>query len=265
LTFHKEDVMNKPYIGVTGFMSRLEVRTLLVTIPPSLGFRQLMVGVLVSEKTLSGRQNRWPHRYPKVEEVKQIFVRDQRVLNLIHFNTDTPPRLLDQMTQLVEIGGDHLHGLQLNVAWPDPEQIRKFREMFPEQKIVIQVGGSALKQIDHSPTQLVDRLRNYHEIAEYFLLDPSGGLGKPFDPDWARLCLETVWQAGVLLRPGIAGGLHCWNLNVLNHFWPSDYFQFLSIDAEGKLRDEHDDLDSRAVYEYVSEAKRRFEITLTSK
>lgn len=55
--------MNKPYIGITGFMSRDEVEEVLTVFPEN-STRKLMVGVLASEKTLHGPTNKWPNRYP---------------------------------------------------------------------------------------------------------------------------------------------------------------------------------------------------------
>lgn len=83
-----------PYIGVTGFMTRVEVRAVLETVPAGSKYR-LMVGVLMSSKTLRGEQNKWPGRYPKRETVPKIFVDDPRTFNLVHYATDNPDALCD--------------------------------------------------------------------------------------------------------------------------------------------------------------------------
>lgn len=94
---------NYPYIGITGFMSSDEVRLILDTFIKSRPWvrnsfgqtvfrgkndRILMVGVLASMKTLYGKTNKWPNRYPKIEDIKNIFLcNSKHLLNLIHYGT----------------------------------------------------------------------------------------------------------------------------------------------------------------------------------
>ncbi|MBI2450547.1 MAG: hypothetical protein HYV47_03355 [Candidatus Nealsonbacteria bacterium] len=122
-------MIKKPYVGITGFMRRQEVSAVLEQ--ANLRVRMLMVGVLVSSKTLSGRQNKWPNRYPKIKEMADIFPEDPNALNLIHYNTDEPETLANQLLELTDRGGHNLRGFQLNIAWPFPIELFAYRFFLP--------------------------------------------------------------------------------------------------------------------------------------
>ena len=136
-----------PYIGVTGFMSRAEVEEALEVVPQD-AIRRLMVGVLMSDKTLAGQENKWPGRYPKREAVADIFVDDPRVLNLVHYNTHEPKSLCWQLKEVTELAGPNLDGFQLNMAWPPITQLRNYVEEYPEKLIVLQIGHTAMAQVE---------------------------------------------------------------------------------------------------------------------
>ena len=104
--------MKKPYIGITGFTTRAEVVRIISEIP-RMSDRLLMVGVLASLKTLNGRTNKYPDRYPRVSKISEIFSdNDQAVLNLIHYNTDEAESLDQQLLKAIDLGGKNLHGFQ---------------------------------------------------------------------------------------------------------------------------------------------------------
>src|SRR5437868_5866280 len=115
-----------PYVGVTGFMSRPEVVEALAMVPRG-SVRRLMVGVLMSSKTLVGQINKWPGRYPKKDAIVDIFIDDPRALNLIHYNTDNPEALFTQLAEITKLAGPNLDGFQLNIAWPPISQIENWR------------------------------------------------------------------------------------------------------------------------------------------
>lgn len=239
------------YIGITGFMSREEVDGVLSVLPDDTD-RLVMIGVLASGKTLRGEPNKWPRRYPKVDEVWSIFPRNRNTLNLIHFNTKEPALLLEDMLYTHRLAGPHCHGFQLNLAWPDRDVLASYRRQadFKRKTIVLQCGGGALEQIDWKAEKLVERVREYDGVVDYMLIDPSGGAGKDFDAAFASSCFASLSMEGpASIGMGIAGGLHGGNIIrklsglLLDH----DF----SIDAEGKLRTQSDDLDVKAAMMYL--------------
>lgn len=260
---------NYPYIGITGFMSSEEVELTLGAfrkarplIKNGLGGvvfrgdndRILMVGVLASLKTLYGKTNKWPNRYPRVDEIKDIFCcSPSHVLNLIHYNTRHVETLFPQLVALTEIAGVNMNGFQLNITWPDPEQIEAYKMRYPNKIIVLQVGRKALDMTDGVVLVFKDYLSDYKGIIDYVLFDPSGGKGESFDGGemlnylWAA---KDVFSEGVGL--GIAGGLSSKTLDILR---PAvEEFPDISIDAEGRLRNENDHLDLKEAEEYIKKA-----------
>ncbi len=244
--------MKNPYIGITGFTTRDEVKEILSMVPRS-SDRLAMIGVLASLKTLRGLQNRWPNRYPKVENISAIFTRHPRALNLIHYNTDEKETLYDQLVKLTGIAGRDLHGFQLNIAWPDPSALAKYSLKYPAKKIVLQIGGRAFELIEYLPAKLAKKVaEEYAGLLDYILLDPSGGYGKLLDVRSARAYLCALRMKNLDIGLGVAGGLSPETLDIINPL--ARDFPDVSIDAEGRLRDAEDRLDLVAASDYFMKA-----------
>lgn len=248
----------RPYIGITGFMSRSDAEAVLEILPPD-SSRLLMVGVLASQKTvLLDQQNKWPNRYPKKGNLATIFPSHPAALNLIHFNTKEPETLARQLVQVTEFGGPRLHGFQLNIAWPSPAALEEYHKAYPLVQIVLQIGNHAFEAVEHSPEKLAERVATeYGELVDYLLLDPSGGYGKPFDTERARGYLRALREKDVKIGLGVAGGLDPGTLAELLEPLVEE-FPDISIDAEGRLRDGNDMLDLERAKAYVAGALKLF-------
>ncbi len=262
-----------PYDGITGFTTPQQVQTLLDTrvrnmriygVPENAHTMQvpfterlLMVGVLVSSKTMRGLTNKWPNRYPKIEDVPALFTNHPAAFNLIHFNTKEPEELCTQLETLVQIGGPNLHGFQLNIAWPSPRLLEQFLVRNPSVRIVLQVGSTAFEEVSNSPTVLARKVaQEYVGLVDYILLDPSGGLGKLIDVDTAQAYLEELKNKDLPIGLGIAGGL---NEETLQTIAPlTKKFHNLSVDAEGRLRDTNDNLDIEKATRYLKNLRNLF-------
>ena len=224
-----------PYVGITGFMSAEEVATVLANTNLSQSEKLLMVGVLGSLKTMKDLPNKWPNRYPKKDEISQIFLDDPRCLNLVHYATGEKESLADQLFQMVEIAGPNLHGFQLNVNWPDPKALDAFKNRYPEKVIVFAASKNVFESVNNSPVELAARMKSEYEgLADYILLDPSGGHGIPFDADIARGYLEAFSKYESIFTLGAAGGLGPDTLDLVRPLIGD--FPNLCIDAEGRLR-----------------------------
>lgn len=249
--------MNHPYIGVTGFMNPNEVLEVLTG--ARMLKRLIMIGVLVSQKTLAGKTNRWPNRYPPPHKIAEIFPASDRTLNLIHYNTDSPDSLKDQVNELIKVSGPNCHGLQLNVAWPPLWQIRQIKVDHPNLAIVLQIGNRAIDQVGHQPESIVDRVCRYTGYIDYVLVDPSGGYGQFFDLEQVKEILLALQVACTNIGLGLAGGLSM--ENVVNNLRPlSILLPNLSIDAEGRLRDKNDHLDCSQAIGYLCSADAMFNL-----
>lgn len=279
---------NPPYTAVTGFMSRADVMAVAgdaYTISgfgtPIRGGRKLAIGVLVGWKTLNGGAPRQPGRYPPIGSVRAIidaaaedvvwsptttFRLKERCLRMIHYNT-REPNLLAQLDRLCEIAGPNLDGFQLNMAWPDPKDMRFWRDDHPDGRIVLQVNAKMFAPFRKAPAKLAAKIReDYGDAITDILFDMSGGTGKGADLELAERVIEALYAAcGEYACVGLAGGLE-WaappvnpkeergtsviDLAPLFARWPD-----LSIDAEGRLRDPKTDaLDAEKAREYVRRA-----------
>jgi hypothetical protein len=246
----------KPYVGVTGFMTRHDVEAALTTFPSAIHF-DLMVGVLVSHKSFRGDRDaiRWPNRYPCTEDVGGIFTDDPKALNLIHFNSRARGReLFQQLQAVVDCGKPHILGLQLNIVWPDPDTLFHFAVDYPGLRIVQQLNRGMLPNAERgwSMQNMIDRLRPYVEQGAItdVLVDASGGTGKGFDFRSSFGVIDALETAFPYLGIGIAGGLCAKTVPELEVLLA--VFPFLSIDAEGKLRSGDDHLDLTKVESYLA-------------
>lgn len=245
-----------PYIGVTGFMSRDEVLQALTFVSRETAYR-LMVGALMSSKTLAGRPNKWPGRYPTREAIADIFVDDPRALNLIHYNTDNPAMLASEVRQIVALAGPNLDGFQFNVAWPAPSQIEQIREMYPDLYLLLQIGDRAMREVslpdkdmsDMSMAIFKEALGCYIPHIDAILIDSSGGTGELLDVVEGAKWLRAAKGFG--LEMGIAGGLGPITTHLIEPL--AKEFPKLNIDAEGRLRTPQPDdaLNMHRVHDHI--------------
>ena len=247
--------MRKPYIGITGFMSSDDALHMLDVVPTHSN-RLIMVGVLASLKTMRGIQNKWPNRYPAMDKIARIFPKHPGALNLIHYNTKEKETLGEQLVAMTEFGGANMHGFQLNIAWPALDVLAEYKKAYPAKQIVLQVGGHAFEMVNNSPEQLAEQVAEYDEVAEYVLLDPSGGYGKPFNSERAREYLLALREKNLRIGLGVAGGLSPTTLNLVEPLVRE--FPDLSIDAESRLRTPEDRLDVNLGRAYIQKASSMF-------
>lgn len=258
----------KRNIGVTGFMSVGELKAvqdffLSLFIEHELAHKKenaeprLMAGILVSSKSINGIPNRYPGRYPKPESLRDLFsaAMENNTLNLAHYNTDTPENLVEECEQVMEVAGDALHGFQLNIRWPDPALITELRHRHPKLHLLLQVGDSALAEFakgqegrfDHYDTEsFMSRVATYGGCFNEILLDPSGGKGQPLQADRLKPLVQSLMTIDGL-GIGVAGGLSGETMGLTADI--ACTCPYLSIDAEGLLRDRVTDSLSIAMVE----------------
>ena len=249
--------MRKPYIGITGFMASGEVAEVLGSMPKDCE-RLLMVGVLASQKTLRGEQNKWPNRYPAMDQIAGIFQPHPLALNLLHYHTRDKETLYEDLMRLTDIAGEHLHGFQLNIMWPSTILLHKYKLAHPEMKLVLQLNSEILDEalITHPEVVAEKILYWYSKLVDYVLLDPSGGTGTPLDSMLTFIYAEAVAADNPDLGLVVAGGLGHESLNLVS--WIASKFPNVSIDAEGRLRDKDDMLDLALAKNYLAKALELF-------
>lgn len=249
-----EVAMERPYVGITGFVSDSEVVEILDALPDMQ--HALMVGVLVSELSLSGMPSKNPNRYPRVKDIHRIFVDDRRVLNMVHYQAQTTEGLAQQLEVLVEGCGPWLHGLQVDLDEPPVEVLREFKARHPDLKLVVQVNHNMFRLADYSPQRLAQKASSYTRIAEYLHFDLSNGDGTLCSCDLLANFVAAMKRARVPFQLGIGGGLGVYTLHTVKQLLRQ--YPDLSIDAEGRLRTSDDKLDTDQAIEYLRRAARIF-------
>src|SRR5690606_15726794 len=99
-----------PYIGITGFTSPEQTRAALQIMRGSP--RKLMIGVLASKKSIAGLPVRQQKRYPHFNDIEPIFRFERQALNLLHYHTDEPDKLREDLDYLMAKMKFRLEGFQ---------------------------------------------------------------------------------------------------------------------------------------------------------
>lgn len=230
--------MTTPYVGITGFTTSEEVSAALRLLPP--GRRRLMVGVLVSDRTLEGLpEEMCPRRHPAVADLEVLFSADPRAFNAVHFHTRTPERLVDQAERVIALAGPRLHAIQINLERAPPEALRALRASHPGLQLILTLRETASRFAEA-----------YAGLVDIVLFDWSAGRGVLFDPAEARAALEEIEAKMPGVALAVAGGL---GPDTVDHVQPLLVrFPDLSFDAESRLRDTEDRLDLAKVGEYLA-------------
>jgi hypothetical protein len=245
-----------PYIGVTGFSRPEEVSAALQAFPNNNG-RKLMVGVLATYKSLRyiPMKPRWAKQTPHPSDIAGLFPDDERAVNLVHFSTEEGQEnsVLADMFKIHELAGPNFHGFQLNVAWPQIDQMDDYRQAVGwNYRIVLQLGQKAVEMAGGTTRGVMDMLYHYASVVDDVLLDPSGGLGRPFDTERTLELLSAIAEQGWDIGLGVAGGLGPDSLNLVEPLIAR--FPNLSIDAQGRLRNAENELDPELVSAYLNKA-----------
>jgi len=250
--------MRDSYIGITGFTSPHEVSALVDLIPPE-SYRKLMVGVCATWKSLNyiPMKPKWAKQTPSPDRISSIFLDHLSVINLVHYSTDHQDTLLEQMRRIIDYAGPNLHGFQLNIPWPNIEQLAGlvFRSDYP-YRVVLQISQKAMDAVGQKPQGLISMLKQYVGLIDDILIDLSGGTGKPLDTELVRDLLMAVAEKGWDIGLGAAGGLGPYSLDLVEPLLID--FPNLNIDAQGRLRNQNNDLDIGLAQEYLRKAFNMF-------
>lgn len=259
-----------PYIGITGPTTRQEVDHILDTFEAN-GFNreqghEPMIGFLVALKSL--KENSMANRrYPDFSNLPSLLeATGGYTFNTIHYNSRELSTLGDQLVGVFSQGvyeEDLSRAVQVNIPWPPIAELRRAKAKLPDLKFIIQLSCSALR--DRSPREVADLLATYGELANYTLIDPSGGQGIPFEPETVLPYYEAIKDKLPDLTVGLAGGFSGENVvervNQIVGLIGTDQF---SIDAEGALRDKVTDTFGDDIYNpkkvelFVAEAAQVF-------
>lgn len=249
-----------PYVGVTGFNKLTQIVTcnsIFHMVTREAGYHvsknlKFMAGVLVSSKTLAGEINKYPFRYPDVICIPEIFCmeNEEHLLRTIHYNTDDPATIDEQIDQVMNLAPGAIDALQLNMRWVSPVKMQRVKRKYPDLRIILQVGAGAISDIEETgEIFLGDALKAYDGVADDFLIDPSGGKGKALDVWHAFACLADS-DIPANMQPNIAGGFNADNV-IRARGLMRRLKRPVGIDAEGQLRTTEDLLNMPETIRYI--------------
>lgn len=195
---------------------------------------RLMIGTMTSYKVLNGQPTKWVNVFPKPENLKDIFSGiTGRTINCIHYaDYDNNHDLCNTLTRLADLCGKGLHAIQLDMVWPDPKELEKFKK-FHNQSIVLQVSSESMRQCGDNPIAVAERIRTeYAGLISHVLLDCSMGKGIAIDVNLIEGYIQAI-NAKTDVDIAIAGGLGPDTVSQVEDLI-SKYR--VSIDAQSKLR-----------------------------
>lgn len=239
------------YVGVSGVTTAEQAQAILDMWPASAPPWSLMIGVLTSQKVMTGGERNARSAAPK--DFASIFSRDYRVLGLVHYFTKDTSDLGEQLLHAAAWGGVGCDGVQVNVPWPPPEELEHFRHYGEAwDRVVLQIGPAALRDT-MNPARINGAIAAYvhNNLITDVLLDVSGGGGRPIDPSFAAEMAHRVREVFPALGVGIAGRLTAASLPAVAEI----VLRYgLSIDTESGVRNDRDELDFDEVQAYLNAA-----------
>ncbi|MBI5153573.1 MAG: hypothetical protein HZA36_03905 [Parcubacteria group bacterium] len=176
--------------------------------------------------------------FPTRENLAGGFIDDPDVLNTVHYADLYGPNkgkdIFENLELVVTYGDEYLHAIQIDVTWPNPNEIKKFKEKNKNIAIILQVGKFALKEVGGDHREVANRLREYGDSIDYALLDMSMGQGKGMETEGLLPLLRTIRKELPGLGLAVAGGLGPDSVDLLEPI--AREFPDVSIDAQGNVK-----------------------------
>jgi hypothetical protein len=257
------------YIGIAGITNAQQTFDIISPFPQFNGTTlAFAAGVLMNERTLAGEtEGQYPQRYPPREAIKQCFLKDSRVFNVLHYCVTNPLTLRKQLEDAIQYCGPHLQGIQINAVWPNLLQLAEFREKHPQLRIILQIPPLAMQDaMEYAvgssmrpETLLALTASQYIAWVDYILLDFSAGSGQRASTNESREYLaafECISSRSLCLA--WAGGLCAQDVAAKSSILRE--FPDVSLDAETRVRTQMpaDVLNLEAARKYVAAALSTF-------
>jgi len=213
---------SKPYVGVAGFMSGDEIMAAIETVPPK-STHSLAIGILTSAKTLRGEANKYPTRYPKVEDIaglvahgKDVVATNQLPVEFIaHYAVGDINDVELELERLGQLVCDaKFDGVQLNLPphWTGDRRLHgAILSWLQGVRVIVQIRpprqGDPLVDLVESAIGAATNA-NVTDL----LLDASAGQGVELNPVWASMMIHAIRgrlriHESMPLGLGVAGGL----------------------------------------------------------
>ncbi|MBP9771811.1 MAG: hypothetical protein KBD16_02715 [Candidatus Pacebacteria bacterium] len=229
-----------PYIGITDFETPQQVREmsdLFDRLSTEHGgpAGHLMVGVMMSYKTLKGLPTKWADVWLPKERLAEVFIDEAGTLNTLHYADYAGLTTSEDILKAVTFGGPHLEAIQLDMPWPSLSLIETLRRYRSDLAIIVQVGSRALEMIGNNPRNFAHRFDPYFDLSvEGVLFDKSMGQGRGMDAEALLPFVHSAQRFGPRLNIAIAGGLGPETMHLAEPILREG--TEISLDAQGQLR-----------------------------
>jgi hypothetical protein len=248
----------RPYIGITDFMTNLQVEHMLNVFRKHRAegsLRRLHVGVMMSFKTLYGHETQWTNAFPAKEILGQIFYfvgnpdslrfkeMNEDLMHTLHYaDYQERPDVVKNLTDALAYAGPFVDALQLDMIWPDPDKVKEaIKASGKDIEVILQIGENAMEDAKNDSTEIVERLYFYQDVITHVLLDKSMGKGLGMNAKELLPFARAIRKAYPNLGLVIAGGLGPETMHLAQSIVAE--FPDVSIDAQGQLRPSKSALD----------------------
>lgn len=237
--------MKKPYVGVSGIVSRDQADVIYNTAEQFMPRRRLLLGVKAVHKTQwCDIENKYgPEWYPVGRNIREVADEYKQpgefwvVQNYLDIEEADERSIKDYerrfVRNIIARTGIWADGMQFDLL---PWHKHDYRQLFADIKqqdleVLVECQGPIMTE--YSATQVGEVLDRYEGLIDHVLFDASHGTGKEMDTDALRPFIEQATERD-WLGVGVAGGLN--PERVSQHIEPLlEEFPDLSFDAEGQL------------------------------
>jgi len=250
------------YISVTGASSKEDVDNIMKIfkkygvrmdkdIIPAIGFQVMRANLQGSEE--------YSMRNAHVKELKHLIKGD--FFAMLHYNSSTEDGYYKEIEQLLAICDPNMDCTRIQVnnrgrlkSW---HEIYHIKEYHPEIDICLQVPPNKL---EIPREKVVDKLKKYSHVIDSIIIDDSRGKGEKLNVDdvidFYKEVRYKIGEVGIVIAGGLDGDIVKEDVKKIVDAVGND----ISVDAEGKLRDQvgekrgEDVLNYYRVEEYVKAA-----------
>jgi hypothetical protein len=198
----------------------------------------LKLATMMSRTVLCGMRSPNTSVFVPIEKLCSVFPPSEgRRMQAIHYADYYNVDVENNLRKLRQLAGPHVNAFQLDMTFPQAEDIRKgLKASGPPQTIILQIGEGCFNLVGNDPRKLCCMLEPYAEIVHRILLDRSMGRGKPLNSDELSPFIKEILGQGLPFEIGVAGGLR--PDNVIDRFGAvcNEFKQFFSSDTESGIR-----------------------------
>lgn len=247
----------QPYIGITGVRTPEDMAVCASTMQES-GLSETsshigMTGLAYHQPSIDKGKLLGPIYFDSPDALLPTLAASrERTLNMMHYTPPASGFTADAVEYAVI--PTYAHGcqaLQVNGQYT-PQDIRELRTRYPHLKTVYVVDRALMQEDGEIITTEAARFR---QLAEYIILDPSGGQGRDMNVTRSADIAKRIEDAQLDMTVIFAGGNSSSNIeerctklrDALGH-------NNFGIDAEGKLQTAERKLDHNEATTYVQQA-----------